>query len=255
LGGFRTSFKDHPFQVFPTAWVQAAFDRWTPEPPHRIPMTAIACDPAQGGDDRLVIGARFDWWFARQIVIPGKSVSFGRDSAGYIVTNRRDNAIIAVDMGGGYGSGIYECLRDNIEEKDFVAYNGAHESTGRTLDGKLGFINKRAESHWKFREALDPGQPSGSPIALPPDSELMQELAAITYEVTPRGIKVTAKDSPEPGADCIRHRIGRSPDKSDTVVIAWSVGDRLIPKGQPYSRRRRGSTQPKVNLGPRRRTT
>jgi hypothetical protein len=129
---------------------------------------------------------------------------------------------------------------------------GAEKSVARTRDGKMGFYNQRAERYWKLREALDPDQDGGSPIALAEDLELLADLTALTYEVTPRGYKVTPKDSEGENTDCVRSRLGRSPNKGDAVVNAWAVGDRLVPKGQRYSRPR-GGTTPGVNLGPRHR--
>ena len=67
-------------------------------------------------------------------------------------------------------------LKDNgIEPVSFVA---SWESIEKTKDGQLAFANKRAEVWWKFREALDPDQPDGSAIALPPDPELRADLCA-----------------------------------------------------------------------------
>ena len=79
-------------------------------------------------------------------------------------------APVIVDVGGGYGGGVTIRLKDNgIEPVSFVA---SWESIEKTKDGQLAFANKRAEAWWKFREALDPDQPDGSAIALPPDPEL-----------------------------------------------------------------------------------
>jgi hypothetical protein len=118
-------------------------------------------------------------------------------------------------MGGGYGGLAFEQLRAN--EINCVPYKGAEESSRRTADGQLGFTNKRSETHWRFREALDPGQPGGSPIALPDDPALIADLAAPTFTVTPRGIKVEPKEE-------VCKRLGRSTNKGDAVVMAWTYG-------------------------------
>jgi hypothetical protein len=47
---------------------------------------------------------------------------------------------------------------------------------------------------WRFREVLDPDQPGGSEIALPPDDELKADLASAQWELTARGIKLKPKD-------------------------------------------------------------
>lgn len=249
LGGFRAQFQDDPWQVYPTDWITAAQERWKPRPPPGIPMVAIACDPASGGPDRTTLCGRHDWWFSEIVAVPGAATPLGRDVAGLIVANRRDQAKIVVDMGGGYGGAVVECLLDNVDKADLVPYLGAASSVARSKDGKLGFVNKRAEAHWKFREALDPSQPGGSPIQLPPDPELLQELTAVSFQVTPAGVKITPKDAPG-DADSVKKRLGRSPDKGDAVVMAWSAGDQFIPQGRPYNVKR--GKVPNVNLGPRR---
>jgi len=50
----------------------------------------------------------------------------------------------------------------------------------------LTFANRRPEVWWKFCEALDPDQPDGSAIALPPDPELRADLCAPTWKLTQR---------------------------------------------------------------------
>lgn len=255
LGGFMTTFRDHPFQVIPTAWVQAAFERHKEGRPPGIPMTGIGVDPSGGGADDLAIAPRHDWYFDEIVTVPGSKLDkmkMGSQQAGYVLQNRKDGAKIGLDMGGGYGQAIYETMLGNLDPKEIVPLKGAEKSVARTKDGKMGFHNQRAERIWKFREALDPDQDGGSPIALPEDLELLADLTAVTYEVTPRGYKVTPKDSEGENADCVRSRLGRSPNKGDAVLNSWAVGDRLIPKGSKYTRQGRHTT-PGVNLGPRHR--
>jgi hypothetical protein len=82
-------------------------------------------------------------------------------------------------------------LKDNgIEPVSFVA---SWESIEKTKDGQLAFANKRAEVWWKFREALDPDQPDGSSIALPPDPELRADLCAPTWKLGARAFCSKAK--------------------------------------------------------------
>lgn len=68
---------------------------------------------------------------------------------------------------------------------------------------------------------LDPDQPGGSQIALPPDDELKADLASAQWELTARGIKLAPKHA-------IRERIGRSPGKGDAVVMAWAEGAKAV---------------------------
>jgi len=252
-GKFDASLKDHPFQVIPTAWVVAAQQRWTPRPPQGVPMCGMGVDPAQGGKDRFTIACRYDGWYAPTVCIPGSEIKLGSQGAGHVIAHRRDDADIVVDMGGGYGSGTYETLVTN--RIPVSVYKGANASMKRTSDRKLGFVNKRTEVYWLFREALDPDQLGGSPIALPPDPELLGDLTVLTYEVGRRGIEVLQKEK-------VVEILGRSPDKGDATVLAWSAGPRGIAPmngSAQFGREQRlpppgqRSGRPQLDLGPRHR--
>jgi len=221
-GDFTAGRQDHEWQVIPTAWVRAAQARWTPEPPEGAQMTAIAADIAQGGADDFVAAPRHGPWYAELIVRPGASVPLPSDSAALIVKYRRNNCAIVVDMGGGYGGGVAERLEEN--DIEVRRYNGANGSDAVTADkARLKFINKRAEVHWRFREALDPDQDGGSQIALPPDPALFADLTAPRWKLSKSGIQIEGKEDlkkPE--------RLGRSPDRGDAVIMAWSEGEKAI---------------------------
>lgn len=245
-GKFDASLKDHPFQLIPTAWILEAQKRWSPQIPYGIPMCAMAADPGGGGRDNTTVASRHDGWFAPILVIPSKLTPLGRDVAGLIVANRRNEAAVCVDMGGGYGGAPYQTLIENgIEPR---AYKGAEKTSRRTADGKLGFTNLRTAVHWRFREALDPSQPGGSPIALPPNPRMVAGLTALTFEVTPHGIKALSKEE-------VCDRLGFSPDESDAVVMCYDTGPRHVGYSSDYGPDQRpGHTRfPKIDLGPRRR--
>jgi hypothetical protein len=140
-------------------------------------------------------------------------------------------------MGGGYGGACYEWLHDN--DVPIKAYKGAEASTKRTLDRQLSFYNKRSEAYWLLREALDPGQPGGSQIALPFDRELIADLCAPTFTVGPRGIQVEPKES-------VCKRLKRSTDcfVAGTLVMtpfgerpieSLRIGDKVV---TPYGNRK-----------------
>lgn len=223
-GNFMAGRADHEWQVIPTAWVKEAQARWTPRPPDNAAMTAIGVDVAQGGADHSTLACRHGPWYADVISKPGVETPKPSDVAGMVVTHRRNSATVIVDMGGGYGGGVSERLTEN--EISVVKYNGANDSTAKTNDdAKLAFFNKRAEIHWRFREALDPDQDGGSLIALPPDPQILADLTAPRWKLTTRGIQIESKEElkkPE--------RLGRSPDKGDAVVMAWSEGEKALIK-------------------------
>jgi hypothetical protein len=65
-GNFSAGLEDHPNQVIPTAWIEAAQARWKPQAP-RQPLTAIAVDVAQEGDDFTVLAKRYGGYFPELI--------------------------------------------------------------------------------------------------------------------------------------------------------------------------------------------
>jgi hypothetical protein len=166
----------------------------------------------------MIIACRHDGWYAPMVEVPGNEIPMDRSGShcgGIVVSHRRDRALVVVDLGGGYGGPTYEHLKANDVEVN--GFRGAEETRRRSIDGKLHFTNKRGAALWLFREALDPGQPGGSPIALPDDPILVADLTAPTFEPTPNGIKVEAKEK-------VCARLGRSTDRGDAVVMAWFEG-------------------------------
>lgn len=217
-GNFGTALKDDPYQVIPTEWVTAAQKRWTPTPPVGVPMTGMGVDVAIA-KDKFVIAPRHDGWFQKLIVIPGHEAKDAKRMAGVVVASRRDNATVIVDCGGGWGADVYAQLTAN--GIDAVGYMGVKSTKRKSADGKFHFSNVRTEAIWSFREALDPSQPGGSQVALPPDAELKADLCAPSYSVKGNiGGQTLTVESKEKVCD----RLGRSTDRGDAVIMAWYKG-------------------------------
>ena len=246
-GNFMAMKPDDPWQVIPTEWIIEAEKRWTPNPPEHAPMSAIGVDVAQGGMDNTVLALRYDGWFAPLQITPGKETPTGREVAGLVVAAHSHNATVVIDLGGGYGGDAYARLKDTASF-EVRGHKGAEKSVRRTADQKLRFTNKRSEIIWRFREALDPGQDGGSPIALPPDPILRADLCAARFVVTPNGIKVTPKDQ-------LVSDLGRSPDRGDAVCMSWSAGAKLLTHGNQWraaAKASRTGHKPKVLTGHKR---
>lgn len=226
-GNFMLARKDADNQCIPTEWIREAQSRWTPEIPKGVPMCAIGVDPAAGGPDETILAPRYDGYFPNLISVAGTDTPYPQDVAALTIRYRKGDAVPVVDCGGGYGGGIVRHLEDNGIK--CVAHKGAEKSTKRSADRLYSFANKRAEVYWRFREALDPSQPGGSPIALPQDQKLMSDLCSVRFAITPRGIQLESKDD-------VRKRLGRSPDRGDAVVMAWSYGQTMANmKGGSFS--------------------
>lgn len=219
-GDFAAGKTDAHNQAIPSDWVKQAQRRWKPQAPVGVPMCAIGTDVAQGGIDNSVLAPRYDGWFAPLIVVPGAETPSGAEVAGKVLAHRRDNAKVIVDLGGGWGGDALAHLVGN--DIDAIGYMGVKVSTKRTRDQQLKFFNVRTEAYWRFREALDPSQDGGSPIALPDmDKELEADLTAPTFETVSLkgGMAIKLEDK-----KALVKRIGRSPDRGDAVVMSWWAG-------------------------------
>jgi len=217
-GDFTTALRDDPMQLIPTDWVAQAQRRWQPTAPVGVPMCAMGADVAIR-KDKYVLAPRYDGWYAKLIILTAAEVKDPLKAAGRVVAERRDNAVVIVDVGGGYGAECYGQLQRN--DITSVAYMGVTPSTKWSADGLFQFSNVRTEAWWRFREALDPTQPGGSRVALPPSVTLKADLCAPSYEVkgkTPGGVLIA-----ESKKDVCK-RLGRSTDEGDAVVMGWYDG-------------------------------
>lgn len=216
-GNFKAQISDDDWQVIPTAWIEAAMQRWENKIP-RLAMTVMAVDVAPGGGDQRVIGWRYAGWIA-PLDAKREQDKTGRNTAADVVRHRRDRCPVIVDLGGGWGGAAVVAMKDN--GIFVVPFNGVESTTRRSRCGKYTCRNKRAWATWNLREELDPSQEGGSAIALPPDAELKADLASYRYEITSGGILIEPKEKQ-------KERIGRSPDKGDTVIMLISEGNRAV---------------------------
>ena len=137
-----------------------------------------------------------------------------------------------MDLTGGWGGSARDHLLAHGVRVEPVIFSGA--SNARTRDGQFGFLNKRSEMYWKFREALCPV--TGEGIALPPDKRLAAQLAAPTW--TLRGDKIVIESKED-----IRKRLGMSMDDADAVVLA------LYQRQDALRRRMKGRLQMEGRVG------
>jgi hypothetical protein len=217
-GDFQAGKKDNPWQVIPTAWVQAAQARWKERKKPDIAQSAIGVDVARGGADQTILAPRYGNWFDELQEFPGSDTPDGQAVATLVLQARRNKATANVDVIG-VGGSVVDHLRDVIGH-ECVALNGAAGSDATDKSEQLGFKNLRAEMYWKLREALDPV--TGDDLALPPGRPLLIDLCTPHWKLTAQGIQVEAKE------DIIK-RIKRSPDRGDAVVYAHYIDPKSIP--------------------------
>lgn len=209
-GDFLAGMEDDVWQVIPTAWVELAMDRWDVSNGHRIPMTALGVDVSRGGRDESIIAPRHGkYHYAKLHTFAGESIPDGATLGMNVLRVRRDGCPANVD-GIGVGTSVVDWLVD--QNVDVNAIISSEAATSKDVSGNFKFKNLRTELWYSFREMLDPM--SGIPIELPPDPQLKADLCAPKYEVREGNMIVVEKK------DDIKKRIGRSPDRGDTVIYA-----------------------------------
>lgn len=232
-GDWNIGSKDSAWQVIPTEWIRASFDRWRKQAaswlPHRdapysddelaqarppIAMTGYGLDVARGGIDWTVHVPEYVNWYAWPIKFPGTDTPDGLVIAGDVasmgVTHKHvlpDGVPVKVDIVG-VGASPFDILRAN--GFNVVGLNGGEGSDGKDKSG-MPFANKRAEWYWSLREDLDPN--SGADLALPPHPETLGDLSAPRWKVVGGRIQIEPKEE-------IKKRIGRSTDVGDTIVYS-----------------------------------
>lgn len=224
-GSFDIDPDDDVWQVIPSEWLRLAVQRWNAindlSEWHKPPLSQIGVDVARGGKDKTVIARRYGNYFAKLIRHPGKATPDG-ESVGKLVLPHLESPItpVAIDIIG-VGGSPYDWLKAN--RVNINAFNASRASRATDKTKKLKMVNKRAEVFWLLREALDPL--SGRQIAIPDDSELIEDLTAARWMLTARGIQVESKED-------IAKRIGRSPDAGDALLISTAkLGVRIETSG------------------------
>jgi hypothetical protein len=206
-GDFQAGMEDDPWQVVPTAWVEAAMARWK-RPDKLKPMDSMGVDVARGGKDNTIIARRHDMWFDEPLAYTGTQTPDGPTIAGLVVAAQRDRAPIHIDIIG-VGSSPYDFLNEMGQQ--VLGVNVAESALGMDKSGRLRFKNQRSELWWRMREALDPSNNTG--IALPPDQRLLADLCAPTWKLVGQTVAVASREE-------ILEKIGRSPDYASAFCLA-----------------------------------
>jgi hypothetical protein len=213
-GDFLVGHEDHPRQIIPTEWVLQAQARWRPKEDldPRARMDSLGVDVARGGKDYTVMTARYGPWFDEQMTFPGTDTPDG-----FKVLELIANAIppgekpsVNIDVIN-IGASVYDLAKASGLRA--FAMDARQSSFARDTSGALGFTRKKTEWWWKLREALDPNL--GDDLAIPPDRQLLNDLTAPRYTYKTNGLQVEDKED-------LIERIGRSPDRGDSLVLAFA---------------------------------
>jgi len=209
-GDFKASAIADPWQIIPTEWVRAAQRRWLEREQPNVPLTSAGLDPARGGRDNMSLAKRYDNYFTEVSFWPGAVVSDGPIAAGLVMQSLGEEipGTLNIDVGG-IGSSAYDSAKEMWP--DVLPVNSSTGSEYRDKSGMLKMRNTRAELYWRMRDALDPN--GGDDVALPPGNEIVADLCSARYKLTTAGVQVEDKEE-------IKARIGRSPDKGESILLA-----------------------------------
>lgn len=199
----RGDFPDESSEnaVIPLSWIESAKSRDVQELPAGDPIE-IGVDVARFGPDSTVIVVRRG---GRATIHQTTKKEDTMETCGRVVIAMAETNATAIKVDDiGLGGGVTDRLREL--KKPVTGINVAESATD-----KEHYANLRSELAWGLRERFRDGD-----IAIEPDDELEEELAAMRYNVNSRGqIIVEPKDE-------LKKRIGRSPDKADALILAFA---------------------------------
>lgn len=201
LGQFPTEGED---TLIPLAWVEACVGLEL----SREGMRKLGVDVARFGGDSTVFTE-----VEGQVVLPQEAYN-KKDTnftTGIIESKHREKQFDAIGVDdGSMGGGVVDNLsNDGIDVEPFVFGSSAIE------DGR--FENQKAEIFWNLRCDI-----RDKKISLPDDKELINQVCSLKYGYTRKGkIKIESKDE-------MKKRGLKSPDKADSLAIAWSAGRELV---------------------------
>ena len=168
----------------------------------------IAVDVARFGSDKSVILRR------RGMVVEDIQAYHGLDTMKLVA--RVIDAIqawqpqeVVVDEVG-IGAGVVDRLRE-------LGYRVQGINVGRPAQEREHYANLRAEGFWGLRQLFTEGS-----VAIPSDSDLMGQLAALRYTFDSVG-RVVMESKEE-----MRHRGLPSPDKADALMLAFLSNKRKV---------------------------
>ena len=158
----------------------------------------------------MSMSRRYENWYDEIVFWPGAVVVDGPTGAALVKQSLGDvePGQMNIDVGGVGGSTV-DSLRPMYINVNALNFAGASEYHDKS--GKLKMRNMRAEFYWRMRDALDPN--GGDDAALPPGNEIVADLCSARYKLTTAGVQVEEKDE-------IKKRLGRSPDKGESILLA-----------------------------------
>jgi hypothetical protein len=201
--------------IVPTEWIEQANKRHREWLMRGEPISTPAIygvDIAGMGRDTTVICERRDNFVKGfdQIFSQGKFQHM--EIAGRVLNLLKEKENKAHLDTIGEGAGVYSRLEEQRVNNAFSC-KASNMPTAKDETGQHEFVNMRAQAYWSLRDWLNPQ--FNNKAMLPEDDELMEELSSTNYVFDSRGrIQIESKDK-------IKKKIGRSPDKADSLSLTF----------------------------------
>lgn len=201
--------------LVPRSWVLAANERWRAREADPLGWDGrgdLGLDVARYGEDSTVASEVYPGRGVRRLHKRTKqdTVQTVAWASGIVAANPSLGSVRA--DADGLGAGVYDALAHKPPRKDVqvVEMRG-----GMTPSDPEHFINRRSEWLWNVRQQLDPSGPS--PLSLPPDERLREQMTSLRWRLDSRGrIAVESKDD-------LRGRGLGSPDELDSIAYGLAV--------------------------------
>lgn len=201
-------------QLIPLSWVEMANDRWRACNGKGEGKLKIGLDVAGMGNDLTV------WTFKRGNVIERQitePISEHMSTVGKTVNYLKEPESRAFVDTIGEGSAVYSRLKELRQDAESVKGSASTKDPRvlHDMTGELTFWRMRHYLHWCLRDSLNPQFDIG--LAIPPDDVLTQELTEPQWDTHSSGdIIIESKDA-------IKERLGRSPDRLDSILLTMAV--------------------------------
>ena len=205
MGDFPGESSD---MLIPLPWIEQAVTNNALKPDG---IKVLAADIARSGSDSSVMTKRHG------SVILSQRTWVKRDTMQSTATIRAEIDSwqpdkVNVDVIG-IGAGVVDRLKE-------LEYEVCGVNVGDRSSDRDKFFNLRSELYWNLRDLLSRGE-----LKLPDDDELQGDLTSFKYSYTSKGqLKLESKED-------TKKRIGRSPDKADSLVLSLHIGRNTVAIG------------------------
>lgn len=216
-------------QLISDIWIDNARSRWDAyiskhgEIPPAGVQPIMGLDMAEFGTDANIAMFRYGGFVSKPVMWSGVDPDESANRATRLYFDR--NARIVMVDGTGIGAGVAPAMTRRGRESGATGDKALHAISVKVGEKPSPIVKSPEQGEfqllkdqiwWSLREWLriDEG------AMLPPDPMLIEELKAVTYEVTNHGkLRVTPKDK-------MREMLKRSPDRADALALTFSPFER-----------------------------